>query len=52
MPEQISKVSGFADTVPMPDTPAEDEVNRRVTVLIRVKQSVDAASRETANLQP
>ncbi len=52
LPEQISKVSGFADTVPMPDTPAEDEVNRRVTVLIRVKQSVDAASRETANLQP
>jgi chemotaxis protein MotB len=44
LPEQICKVSGFADTVPMPDTPPDDEVNRRVTVLIKIKQSVEAAS--------
>ena len=50
LPEQISKVSGFADTVPMPDTPAEEEINRRVTVLIRVKQSVDAATQATAQI--
>ena len=52
LPEQICKVSGFADTVPMPDTVPEDEVNRRVTVLIKIKQSVDAAAGAAAALQP
>ena len=38
---QICKVSGFADTVPMPDTLPTDEANRRVTVLIKVKDSIN-----------
>jgi chemotaxis protein MotB len=39
---QICKVSGFADTVPMPDTVATDEVNRRVTVMIKIRNTVDS----------
>ncbi len=39
---QISKISGFADTVPMPGYAPTDEINRRVTVLLRLKESVDA----------
>jgi chemotaxis protein MotB len=38
---QICKVSGFADTVPMPDTTPADEANRRVTVLVKVKDSIN-----------
>ncbi len=40
-PDQVAKVSGFADTIPMADTTATNECNRRVTVLIRVKESVN-----------
>jgi chemotaxis protein MotB len=42
--EQICKVSGFADTAPMPDLPATAEANRRVTVLLKMKESVNAMS--------
>jgi chemotaxis protein MotB len=42
--EQISKISGFADTVPMAGYLPTDEINRRVTVLLRLKESVDALS--------
>jgi len=45
---QFSKVSGFADTVPMPSLPPTAEVNRRVTVLLKGK-SPDAASQTAAN---
>jgi chemotaxis protein MotB len=38
---QIDKVSGFADTVPMPDTLPGDESNRRVTVLVKIKDSIN-----------
>ena len=38
---QICKVSGFADTVPMPDTAPADESNRRVTVLVKIKDSIN-----------
>jgi len=38
--EQVCKVSGFADTEPMPDLPAASEANRRVTVLLKLKESV------------
>ncbi|HUC83791.1 MAG TPA: flagellar motor protein MotB [Candidatus Acidoferrales bacterium] len=38
---QICKVSGFADTEPMPDTSPTDDVNRRVTVLVKIRNSVD-----------
>ena len=39
---QICKVSGFADTVPMPDTKPEDEANRRVTVQVKIKDSINS----------
>jgi chemotaxis protein MotB len=35
--DQIRKVAGFSDTEPMPGIPSEDESNRRVTVMLRVK---------------
>lgn len=41
---QISKISGFADRVPMAGYAPTDEINRRVTVLLRLKESVDALS--------
>lgn len=34
---QIRKVSGYADTMPMPNLNPTNEVNRRVTVMLRVK---------------
>ncbi len=37
---QISKVSGFADTISMMDLDATNECNRRVTVLIKIKDSI------------
>jgi chemotaxis protein MotB len=52
-PDQIAKVSGFADTMPMADTAATDECNRRVTVFIKIKESVnnlaEAATAAVAN---
>jgi chemotaxis protein MotB len=36
-PKQIFKVSGFADTQPMPNLPVASETNRRVTVLLKVQ---------------
>lgn len=41
---QIFKVSGFADTVPMPDYAPTNEINRRVTVLLKLHESVEALS--------
>jgi chemotaxis protein MotB len=41
---QICKVSGFADTAPMPAFPPEAEINRRVTVLLKLKASIDGLS--------
>jgi chemotaxis protein MotB len=35
-PDSISKVSGYSDTVPMPNSDPSDETNRRVTVLIHL----------------
>ncbi|HKX62138.1 MAG TPA: flagellar motor protein MotB [Verrucomicrobiae bacterium] len=34
---QIRKVAGFGDTVPMAETNPEDEANRRITVLLKVR---------------
>jgi chemotaxis protein MotB len=39
---QICKVSGYADTVPMPGVAPTAEVNRRVTVILKLKESVNA----------
>jgi chemotaxis protein MotB len=44
---QIFKVSGFADTAPMPDLPPGAEANRRVTVLLKLKESVDGLTAST-----
>jgi chemotaxis protein MotB len=44
---QVCKVSGFADTVPMPGLPATDEANRRVTVLLKLKETLDQLSATT-----
>ena len=41
-PRQICKVSGFADTQPMPGAEPDDESNRRVTVHIKIRDSVNA----------
>jgi chemotaxis protein MotB len=37
LPAQVFKVSGFADTQPMPNLDAAAEVNRRVTVLLKIE---------------
>ncbi len=39
---QICKVSGYADTIPMPGFTPTAEVNRRVTVMLKLKESVDS----------
>jgi chemotaxis protein MotB len=36
VPAQVFKVSGYADTQPMKGLPPSDEINRRVTVLLRL----------------
>lgn len=45
---QIFKVSGFADTQPMPHVPPADEANRRVTVLLKVQ----SPNQQTVSPQP
>lgn len=45
---QICKVSGFADTAPMPGMPADAEINRRVTVLLKLRESMNALPTTTA----
>jgi chemotaxis protein MotB len=42
--EQVCKVSGYADTVPMPEFGFGAEANRRVTVLLKMKESVNSLS--------
>lgn len=49
---QICKVSGFADTIPMPGYAPDAEVNRRVTVLLKLKESVDALPESGLNEPP
>ncbi len=46
---QVCKVSGFADTAPMPDLPPTAEANRRVTVLLKLKESTAALATTAAN---
>jgi chemotaxis protein MotB len=47
--DQICKVSGFADTLPMPGYLPADEVNRRVTVMLKVKESLDSTDASQAD---
>ena len=53
---QICKVSGYADTAPMPDTMPDAEINRRVTVMLKMKESLDGltppAPTTTAGISP
>jgi len=44
---QIFKVSGFADTSPMAGYQADNEINRRVTVLLKLKESVQSLSSQS-----
>jgi chemotaxis protein MotB len=37
-PVQIFKVSGMGDTQPMKDAPPQDEINRRVSVLLKIRE--------------
>ena len=37
---QVCKVSGYADTEPMPGLPPTAEINRRVTVLLKLKETL------------
>jgi chemotaxis protein MotB len=41
---QIRKVAGFADTIPMPETAPEDESNRRITLMLKVRQTKEAGA--------
>lgn len=36
---QVRKVAGYGDTVPMPETQPEDETNRRITILLKVRSA-------------
>ncbi|NGO38776.1 OmpA family protein [Limisphaera ngatamarikiensis] len=38
-PTQVCKVSGYADTMPMPDLPPDSDANRRVTILLKLKET-------------
>jgi len=49
--KQVCKVSGYADVDPMPDYPPADEMNRRVTVVLKLKESMDSLDKaNTANI--
>jgi chemotaxis protein MotB len=50
--KQIFKVSGFADTAPMPGYAPTNEINRRVTVLLKLHESVEALSNPPASDAP
>jgi chemotaxis protein MotB len=42
--DQVCKVSGYADIDPMPEFAPSAEINRRVTVLLKLKESIDSLS--------
>ena len=42
--DQVCKVSGYADTAPMAGLPPTDESNRRVTVLLKLKETMNQLS--------
>ena len=45
---QICKVSGYADVDPVPDYPPTDEINRRVTVMLKLKESLNSLDNASA----
>ena len=48
---QFAKVSGYADTQPVDNSLATDEVNRRVTIMLRMKETMAAFAAQTAAAQ-
>ena len=48
---QFAKVSGYGDTQPMDNSLATDEVNRRVTIMLRMKETMAAIAAQTATAQ-
>jgi len=44
---QVCKVSGYADVAPMPDYAPTDEINRRVTVMLKLHESIESLSDST-----
>ena len=50
--DQVCKVSGYADVDPMPDYPPTDEMNRRVTVMLKLKESVETLDNTSAQNTP
>ena len=41
---QIRKVAGYGDTVPMTQTSPEDEINRRITVMLKVRSGKNSSA--------
>ena len=41
---QIRKVAGYGDTIPMAETKPEDELNRRITVMLKVRSNKGASA--------
>ncbi len=41
---QIRKVSGYGDTIPMPQTQPEDETNRRITVMLKIRSGKNSSA--------
>jgi chemotaxis protein MotB len=52
LPDQIYKVSGFADTQPLPGLAPTAESNNRVTVLVKVDKSAQPETSEQAAASP
>ncbi len=51
-PQQVFKVSGFADTQPMPHLPPTADLNRRVTVLLKLDSADTQAGSLLTNHAP
>jgi chemotaxis protein MotB len=52
LPAQVFRVSGFADTQPMADLPANSEINRRVTVLLKLESPEPQPGAVQASYEP
>ena len=41
---QIRKVAGYGDTIPMPETQPEDESNRRITIMLKIRAGKETSA--------
>ena len=39
---QIRKVAGYGDTIPMPETQPDDESNRRITIMLKIRAAKES----------